>query len=44
MTISPVPQRPSTTFLRPWLELVRLPNLLTAPGDVLAGWLLGMRG
>ena len=26
--------------LRAWLELLRAPNLLTVPGDVLAGWLL----
>ncbi len=28
-----------------WLELLRLPNLFTVPGDVLVGWVLaGMRG
>ena len=31
--------------LRGWLELLRLPNLFTVPGDVLVGWCLsGMRG
>lgn len=40
MTSTPVPQHPNTPFLRSWLELIRLPNLLTVPGDVLAGWLL----
>lgn len=25
----------------PWLELLRLPNLFTVPGDVLVGWCLG---
>lgn len=29
---------------RAWLELVRVPNLLTVPGDVLAGWLLAVGG
>lgn len=27
--------------LRPWFRLVRLPNLLTVPGDTVAGFLLG---
>ena len=28
-----------------WAELLRLPNLFTVPGDILAGWVLaGMRG
>jgi 4-hydroxybenzoate polyprenyltransferase len=27
---------------RAWLELLRVPNLLTVPGDVLAGWLLAV--
>jgi len=27
-------------LIRAWLELLRAPNLLTVPGDVLAGWLL----
>lgn len=25
----------------PWLELLRLPNLFTVPGDILVGWCLG---
>lgn len=29
---------------RAWLELLRVPNLLTVPGDVLAGWLLASGG
>jgi 4-hydroxybenzoate polyprenyltransferase len=29
---------------RAWLELLRVPNLLTVPGDVLAGWLLVVGG
>jgi 4-hydroxybenzoate polyprenyltransferase len=29
---------------RAWLELLRVPNLLTVPGDVLAGWLLAAGG
>ena len=29
---------------RAWLELLRVPNLLTVPGDVLAGWLLAVGG
>lgn len=32
------------TTLRPWLRLFRLPNLLTAPGDPLAGFLLATAG
>ena len=41
MTNTPTPQHPNSPFLlRPWFELIRLPNLLTVPGDVLAGWLL----
>ncbi|MEG1933473.1 MAG: UbiA family prenyltransferase [Kiritimatiellia bacterium] len=32
-------------FSRPYLELLRLPNLFTLPGDILVGWCLsGMRG
>ena len=27
---------------RAWLELLRVPNLLTVPGDVLAGWLMAV--
>jgi 4-hydroxybenzoate polyprenyltransferase len=30
--------------LRPWLRLVRLPNLVTVPGDPLAGFLLASAG
>lgn len=30
--------------LRPWLRLVRLPNLVTVPGDPLAGFLLATAG
>ncbi|TAN35984.1 MAG: hypothetical protein EPN23_09780 [Verrucomicrobia bacterium] len=30
----------TTESLPAWLELLRVPNLLTVPGDVLAGWLL----
>src|ERR1700677_320330 len=26
--------------IRPWLQLIRLPNVLTAAADSLAGWLL----
>ena len=33
-----------TGTLRAWLELLRVPNLLTVPGDVLAGWLLAAGG
>jgi 4-hydroxybenzoate polyprenyltransferase len=29
---------------RAWLQLLRVPNLLTVPGDVLAGWLLTSGG
>ncbi|MCX7006581.1 MAG: UbiA family prenyltransferase, partial [Kiritimatiellaeota bacterium] len=29
---------------RAWMELLRVPNLLTVPGDVLAGWLLAVGG
>ena len=29
---------------RAWLELLRVPNLLTVPGDVVAGWLLATGG
>lgn len=32
------------TTLRPWFRLFRLPNLLTAPGDPLAGFLLATAG
>ena len=32
------------TTLRPWLRLFRLPNLLTVPGDPLAGFLLATAG
>lgn len=28
----------------PWLQLLRVPNLLTVPGDPLAGFLLALRG
>lgn len=30
--------------LHAWLELLRLPNLFTVPGDILAGWALGGQG
>ena len=30
--------------MRAWLELFRVPNLLTVPGDPLAGWLLAVGG
>ena len=30
--------------LHAWLELLRLPNLFTVPGDVLAGWALAGQG
>lgn len=33
-------QTTGTGKLRAWLQLIRLPNLLTAPGDPLAGYLL----
>lgn len=34
-----------TQAIKAWLELLRLPNLLTVPGDVLAGfWLAGALG
>ena len=33
-----------TGTLHAWLELLRVPNLLTVPGDVLAGWLLASGG
>ena len=38
-------QRVSAPVLRAWLELLRLPNLFTVPGDILVGWSLGgLRG
>lgn len=33
-----------TPRLHAWLELLRLPNLFTVPGDVLAGWALAGQG
>ena len=36
--MSPAPQRGGAAVA--WLELLRLPNLFTVPGDVLAGWCL----
>ena len=37
--------RPLPTTVRAWLELLRLPNLFTVPGDILVGWALaGARG
>ncbi len=30
--------------LRPWLQLLRVPNLLTVPGDPLAGFILALLG
>lgn len=36
---------PRRGALRAWLELLRLPNLFTVPGDILVGWSLGgLRG
>lgn len=37
-----MPPRPS--FFRTWLQLLRAPNLLTVPGDPLAGYLLACFG
>lgn len=34
----------SARRLHAWLELLRLPNLFTVPGDVLAGWALAGQG
>lgn len=31
---------PPPSKLYAWLQLIRVPNLLTVPGDVIAGWLL----
>ena len=36
--MSPTPRHGGTAVA--WLELLRLPNLFTVPGDVLAGWCL----
>lgn len=35
---------PAASLFRTWLQLVRVPNLLTVPGDPLAGYLLGCFG
>jgi 4-hydroxybenzoate polyprenyltransferase len=40
MSAGPQLPPPAASALRAWLELLRLPNLLTVPGDPLAGGLL----
>jgi 4-hydroxybenzoate polyprenyltransferase len=36
-------KKTTTSLLRSWLELLRLPNLLTIPGDVALGYLIAER-